>query len=94
MHGVVCADSHVTEPADLWLERLDRSDRDRAPHVERNRRNLPAHRDSMMQRRGDSLFGITTGARGADYVRTLIWEGKVAQPLSRSCPALRWRKPR
>jgi hypothetical protein len=28
----------------------------------------------MMQRRGDSLFGITTGARVADYVRTLVWD--------------------
>lgn len=30
---LVSADSHVMEPADLWLERLDRGDRDRAPRV-------------------------------------------------------------
>ena len=35
-HGVVSADSHVTEPADLWQERLDRRYRDRAPHVVEN----------------------------------------------------------
>ena len=34
--GVISADSHVTEPADLWTERLDRGLRDRAPHVIEN----------------------------------------------------------
>ncbi|MCH2173378.1 amidohydrolase [Myxococcota bacterium] len=34
--GVISADSHVTEPADLWTERLDRGLRDRAPHVVEN----------------------------------------------------------
>jgi predicted TIM-barrel fold metal-dependent hydrolase len=32
----VSADSHVTEPADLWCERLDRALRDRAPRVVRD----------------------------------------------------------
>jgi predicted TIM-barrel fold metal-dependent hydrolase len=41
-HGVVSADSHVTEPADLWKERLDRSLRDRAPHVTKNPGEGPA----------------------------------------------------
>jgi predicted TIM-barrel fold metal-dependent hydrolase len=30
---VISADSHMMEPADLWVERLDRSYRDRAPKV-------------------------------------------------------------
>lgn len=30
---VVSADSHMTEPGDLWVERLDRKYRDQAPHV-------------------------------------------------------------
>ena len=30
-HGVVSADSHFMEPADLWQERLDRKYRDRSP---------------------------------------------------------------
>ena len=30
----VSADSHVIEPADLWLTRLDPRLRERAPHVE------------------------------------------------------------
>jgi hypothetical protein len=33
---VVSADSHVTEPADLWQTRLDRRHRDRAPKVVEN----------------------------------------------------------
>ncbi len=33
---IVSADSHVTEPADLWLHRLDRKYRDRAPRVVRD----------------------------------------------------------
>lgn len=33
---IVSADSHVTEPADLWLHRLDRKYRDRAPRVLRD----------------------------------------------------------
>jgi predicted TIM-barrel fold metal-dependent hydrolase len=33
---IVSADSHVTEPADLWCQRLDRRFRDRAPRVVRD----------------------------------------------------------
>ncbi|HLG69176.1 MAG TPA: amidohydrolase family protein, partial [Chloroflexota bacterium] len=33
------ADSHVSEPLDLWTERLDRRFRDRAPHAEERERN-------------------------------------------------------
>ena len=35
-HGVVSADSHMMEPADLWKERLDVRFRDRAPEVIQN----------------------------------------------------------
>lgn len=35
-HRVISADSHMTEPADLWTERLDKKFRDRAPHVIKN----------------------------------------------------------
>ncbi|NDH65897.1 MAG: hypothetical protein EBY26_05930, partial [Microbacteriaceae bacterium] len=31
---VVSADSHVNEPHDLWLKRIDPKFRDRVPHVE------------------------------------------------------------
>jgi predicted TIM-barrel fold metal-dependent hydrolase len=33
---VISADSHITEPADLWCQRLDRRFRDRAPRVVRD----------------------------------------------------------
>ena len=35
-HGVISADSHMTEPVDLWEERLDAPFRDRAPKVVEN----------------------------------------------------------
>ena len=35
-NGVVSADSHMTEPADLWTNRLDARLRDRAPYVMEN----------------------------------------------------------
>ena len=33
---VISADSHMTEPGDLWVERLDRQYRDHAPRVIKN----------------------------------------------------------
>jgi predicted TIM-barrel fold metal-dependent hydrolase len=33
--GIISADSHVTEPADLWSNYIDPAYRDRAPHIER-----------------------------------------------------------
>lgn len=38
-HGVVSADSHTMEPADLWKTRLDARLRDRAPEVVRHPRS-------------------------------------------------------
>lgn len=32
---IISADSHVSEPPNLWLERMDRTFRDRAPRIER-----------------------------------------------------------
>lgn len=33
-YGIISADSHFTEPADLWVERIEPAYRDRAPRVE------------------------------------------------------------
>lgn len=33
---VMSADSHMTEPGDLWVQRLDARFRDQAPHVVKN----------------------------------------------------------
>ncbi len=35
---VISADSHMTEPGDLWVKRLDRKYRDHAPRVIKKRR--------------------------------------------------------
>jgi predicted TIM-barrel fold metal-dependent hydrolase len=41
---VVSADSHMTEPADLWVQRLDKKFRDNAPRVIKNEKpNGPAY---------------------------------------------------
>jgi len=42
-HGVVSADSHMTEPADLWEKRLDRRFRDRSPKVIESSDSSAAH---------------------------------------------------
>ncbi|HIM56910.1 MAG TPA: amidohydrolase [Candidatus Latescibacteria bacterium] len=33
-HGYISSDSHMSEPLNLWVDRVDRQYRDRAPHVE------------------------------------------------------------
>ena len=35
-HELISADSHVNEPGDLWIERVDKQFRDRAPRVVEN----------------------------------------------------------
>jgi hypothetical protein len=32
--GYISADGHFVEPADLWIKRMDKRFRGRAPHVE------------------------------------------------------------
>jgi predicted TIM-barrel fold metal-dependent hydrolase len=54
---IISADSHVTEPADLWCQRLDRAFRDRAPRVVRD-----YGRDRyLFVAPGISPFAIATG---------------------------------
>ena len=54
---IVSADSHVTEPADLWCQRLDRCFRDRAPRVVRDY----ASDRYLFVAPGISPFAIATG---------------------------------
>jgi predicted TIM-barrel fold metal-dependent hydrolase len=42
-YPIISADSHFTEPADLWLTRIDPEFRERAPHVE-----VQAHTDVVV----------------------------------------------
>ena len=38
--GMISADSHVIEPRNLWVERVDKAFRDRAPRVVRDANGL------------------------------------------------------
>ena len=38
-YKIFSADSHVSEPGDLWVERIDKEFRFRAPRLERRERN-------------------------------------------------------
>jgi hypothetical protein len=38
IENFISADSHIVEPADLWLTRMDKRFRDRAPHFEARER--------------------------------------------------------
>src|SRR2546428_6627203 len=40
---IISADSHMTEPPDLWVERIDKPFRDRAPRVVGEHQGKPGH---------------------------------------------------
>src|SRR2546422_10095371 len=40
---IISADSHMTEPPDLWVTRIDEPFRDRAPRVVRENQGKPGH---------------------------------------------------
>src|SRR2546425_12710716 len=40
---IISADSHMTEPPDLWVTRIDEPFRDRAPRVVREYQGKPGH---------------------------------------------------
>ena len=40
---IISADSHMTEPPDLWVERIDKPFRDRAPRVVREHEGKSGH---------------------------------------------------
>src|SRR5262245_10384392 len=40
---IISADSHMTEPPDLWVKRIDQPFRDRAPRVVREHGGKPGH---------------------------------------------------
>ena len=57
-HGVVSADSHMMEPADLWQERLDKRFRDRAPEVIENPDEGPKY---LFVAEGAAPFAVAGG---------------------------------
>lgn len=46
---LVSADSHIVEPPDLWLERIERRHRDRAPRAVENSAALLAAQSMMFR---------------------------------------------
>ncbi|MBJ20937.1 MAG: amidohydrolase [bacterium] len=80
-HGVISADSHVTEPADLWQERLDRKFRDRAPYVTKNPGEGPAW---LFMSEGAAPFpvagGFAAGRSGKELVEFFEKGYEAARP--------------
>ena len=81
-HGVVSADSHMSEPVDLWTERLDAAWRDRAPRVVENPRTEgPRY---LFTAEGAPPFPIAGGfaaGRGGRELQALLDKGyEAARP--------------
>ncbi|MEE8166136.1 MAG: amidohydrolase family protein [Myxococcota bacterium] len=80
-HGIVSADSHVTEPADLWEQRLDRRYRDRSPHVAENTGDGPRW---LFKAEGAPAFPVAGGfaaGRSGDELRDVFDQGyEAARP--------------
>ena len=89
-HGVVSADSHMTEPIDLWEERLDAPFRDRAPKVI----ETPPSEESprfLFVAEGAPPFPIAGGyaaGRSGKELRDLMQTGYEAARPSGSPPAI------
>lgn len=81
-HGVVSADSHMMEPADLWQTRLDASLRDRAPEVIRN--TAPDAPTFLFVAEGAAPFPVAGGfaaGRSGDELAEFMTEGyEAARP--------------
>lgn len=60
MEDMISSDSHIIEPPDLWTERMDRRDRDRAPRVVREESGDFWYIDGQ---KSMSFLGVQTGDR-------------------------------
>ncbi len=81
-HGVVSADSHVTEPADLWVERLDRRYRDRSPKVVPNPDPKAGGYLFVAETAAPMFVGgvISAGASGAELAESMTKGLEAARP--------------
>ncbi len=81
-HGIVSADSHMMEPADLWQSRLDAPLRDRAPEVVRN--PDPTGPAFLFMAEGAAPFPVAGGfaaGRSGDELADFMAEGyEAARP--------------
>ncbi|MGE4651266.1 MAG: amidohydrolase family protein, partial [Myxococcota bacterium] len=80
-HGVISADSHVTEPMDLWQERLDARFRDRAPCVIENPAEGPRF---LFTAEGTAPFPLAGGfaaGRSGEELKEIFGKGyEAARP--------------
>ena len=68
---LISSDSHIIEPPDLWLDRIDRAFRDRAPRVVREEKGDWWVIDG---KRSMSFLGVQTGDRFEKEASELIIE--------------------
>ena len=73
---LISADSHVNEPGDLWVERIDKQFRERAPRVVEN---LPGQRP-----------GAYLVLEGVMPIHLSPWTATSAQPSSAMKCSARW----
>jgi len=69
---LISSDSHIIEPPDLWLDRIDKGFRDRAPHVVREESGDWWVIDG---KRSMSFLGVQTGDRFEKDATELVIEG-------------------
>jgi uncharacterized protein len=81
-HKVISADSHMTEPGDLWVERLDRKYRDNAPRVIKNdKANGPAYLFVAPGIHPLAVAGTFAAGRSGDELREHMKHGyEAARP--------------
>ena len=87
-HGVISADSHMMEPADLWKTRLDVGLRDRAPEVVAD----PALGSLVFRAEGAPPFPVASGfaaGRSGDELQEFMSQGYEAARPSGWDPAER-----
>ena len=63
MDDMISSDSHIVEPPDLWTERMDARDRDRAPRVVQEEDGDFWYIDGQ---KSMSFLGVQTGDRFED----------------------------
>jgi predicted TIM-barrel fold metal-dependent hydrolase len=75
-YKIFSADSHVSEPGDLWVERIDKEFQFRAPRLERRDRNGRMEDLWIYEGFPPHPVGIGLGAAAADNHATYREEGK------------------
>jgi hypothetical protein len=93
-YDVISADNHILEPRDLFVERLPRQYRDRAPRVLRGEDGGDGWFFVLQQHPGEPVFGLDVGQdlpgeerRGSPRISELIKWDDVLTPAPGAPPA-------